>query len=188
KYFRVEVINLILIDRLLDILNSNAIYSTEWTLANYFLDSENHSGDIPIQKAAEDCHVSEATVSRFIKKIGYTNYIEFRNDYSHSKKVSDLRIFNINKNSLKLLEDNPSQFLEVYKSKIQQTLQHSVETLNLEKIDQFLGDIKCHNNIFIFGMDTSIMFADIIQYNLINYNKVIYLGNTVNQQYDYAKN
>lgn len=180
--------DLIITDMLLDILNSTDIYSTEWTLANYFLHSANNLKNIPIQTAADDCHVSEATVSRFIKRIGYNNYAELRNSYMYSKNVNDLRVFNMNKESFSLLNNRPEQFLEEYKNEINQTLSNTTKSLDLKKIDAFLKEIKEQNNIFIFGINTSKMFADIIQYNLINYGKTIYVGNTLDQQYNFAQN
>ncbi|NRR75229.1 MurR/RpiR family transcriptional regulator [Tetragenococcus halophilus] len=69
-----------LILSLQDILNHYQTKDTEYLIAQYLLKNL-YQKTITITDIAKSCHLSEASVTRFAKKLGYTGFTEFKKDY-----------------------------------------------------------------------------------------------------------
>ena len=174
-------------DRLLRILRESEVGTTNWLLANAVLSHGNKLHSVSIQELADSCHVSEPTVSRFTKMLGYRSYIDLKKEAKKLGDQSDPQLFHMNKPALALLKDHPQQFLEGYCQQISQNLQQSVASLDFGKIDAFLAELHHTKRVFIFGMSTSMMFTEILQSNLANYKKIVYVGFSQDQQLSHAQ-
>lgn len=175
-------------NELLDILRFSEVDSTNWTLANAVLNYGNEFRKVSIQDLANECHVSESTVSRFAKLVGCKNYIDLKEQTKHLNEESGLALFHMEKGAIHQLKNNPSEFLKEYSAGISESLQNNANCLDLKKIDAFLKEIYDAKRVFIFGTSTSLMMAEIIQSNLINYKKTIYVGFTNEQQLNHLSN
>lgn len=175
-------------DKLFEILRDSEVGTTNWLLANAVLRHGNQLSAIPIQELAESCHVSEPTVSRFSKLLGFRSYIDLKKEAKKLGDQSDLHLFHMNKPSLALLKDRPQQFLESYCQQISENLLHAASSLDFNKIDAFLAELHQTKRVFIFGTSTSLMLAEILQSNLANYKKIVYAGFNQDQQLNHAQN
>lgn len=63
-----------------DILNHYQTNDTEYIIAQYLLNNL-YRQSITITDIAKACHLSEASVTRFSKKLGYEGFSEFKKDY-----------------------------------------------------------------------------------------------------------
>ncbi len=59
---------------------------SEEIIANYFLENND---PVASKDLAEHLHISSATISRFVKKIGYVNYEVFIDAYKYEQKLAD---------------------------------------------------------------------------------------------------
>lgn len=169
-------------DRLLEILNESNLDSTNWTIASTILNFGPKIAFTSSKDLADLCHVSEATISRFVKKIGYKNYGILR---EHAHLISEPNItqmFHMSTEFLNLIKSQPDIYLENYSSLIANSLNDVKNSIDHEEINSLLHSIHKRKRIFIFACSTSLMLGQIIQSTLVNYGKVVSIGFDEEQQ------
>jgi len=72
------------------IIKGAKLTTTDTVVANYILDAENGIGIKTLSEVAAACSVSETSVIRFVKKLGYKSYSEFKGAMAQ-KLVEDSR-------------------------------------------------------------------------------------------------
>lgn len=175
-------------DNLLDVLRNTEVGSTNWTLANAILNHGSQLQQISIQQLAEECHVSEPTVSRFAKHLNCRNYIDLKAQAASLGRESDSFLFHMDKASIQQLKNHPDRFMERYSHIIAESIQDDVQHFDYQKLDKLLEQIHLAERVFIFGTSTSLMFAEMIQSNLSNYQKIVYIALSQKQQLNHLNN
>lgn len=169
-------------DKLLEIMNESNLDSTDWVIASTVLNFGPKIAFTSSKDLADLCHVSEATISRFVKKIGYRNYGILR-EHAHSITEPNMtQMFHMSAESLNLIKNQPDIYLENYSSLIEHSLDDLKDSIDHEKIDSLLHSIHKSKRIFIFSCSTSLMLGQIIQSTLVNYGKVVSMGFDEKQQ------
>ncbi|GLC82311.1 hypothetical protein [Lacrimispora brassicae] len=74
--------------RLLNLLNDCEFGSTDAHIAKSLLDMIYEVEFMPIDQVAAKCHISKSTLSKFIKRLGFEDYNEFRDNVRNEKKRS----------------------------------------------------------------------------------------------------
>lgn len=72
--------------RLINLLNDSEYDSTEAHIAESLLDMIYEVEHMPIDQVAEKCHISKSTLSKFVKRLGFEDYREFRDNARNEKK------------------------------------------------------------------------------------------------------
>lgn len=169
-------------ERMLQVLQSNTINSTAWLLANRVLHLRGVLAKTSITKFAELCHVSEPTISRFAKSVGYRNYIDLRDAAQLDFSTPPALIFHSPTTALNLVSSDPKQYVDWYSTEINHDLNEVIKQLDFSRMDHLVKSIQTAERVFIFGSSTSKMMADIIQYNLANSGKIVYVPWTSGEQ------
>ncbi|MFJ8064346.1 MurR/RpiR family transcriptional regulator [Psychrobacillus sp. NPDC096426] len=119
---------------------------------------------------AEQLSLSNATVSRFWKTVGYENFKDFKN---HLKEQTEISPANKLENILKQVESN-----EMQNKLLAQSLQHLQETLlyfSSETFQQAIDLLSNSNNIYIYSPGPSEGLANLIQFRLSRFGLSIHL-------------
>lgn len=155
----------------------NRLTKSEKRAADYVLEN---MGDIPrmsIVEVAEKADVSQPTIIRFVRAIGYEGYREFRVAVAEeigSKGVnSPLYGFNINRNNK--IDEIPSKIIGTATDKLEKTL----KTISVENYKKAVKAITEAEKIVIFYVENSAVTA----YDLMT--KLVYLGINCNIYDDY---
>ena len=61
----------------------------EQEIARYFLQAETIADDLSSQQVTQKLHISQAALTRFSKKCGFTGYREFIFQYLHQEEKQD---------------------------------------------------------------------------------------------------
>ena len=61
----------------------------EQEIARYFLQAETIQDDLSSQQVTQKLHISQAALTRFAKKCGFTGYREFIFQYQHQAEKQD---------------------------------------------------------------------------------------------------
>lgn len=138
-------------------------------LAIQLLKHENDIINSSIDKIAQLCFVSTASLSRFCRKLGFKNYNEFKNGFQQNHKVSNYSqgLFqqvnqNINMASIYLLNN------------IYDTTQTLIKNIDLRDIDWILDQIYRNENILFLGHQFLQNIGTYFQQNLLRFNKISY--------------
>lgn len=168
-----------LIYRLLLFLNSSKENDINYNIALTMLRNVRIISNMSINKLADLCYTSPAAITRFCHKLGYSNFIEFKenikiniNSYNEGlmkpKSISYeiSREDMINNMSLEIINE-----IETFKSFV-----------DLKVVDRVVELIYTCDNVCIFGTQYSQLMAQDLQRKLANLSKIIYNANDVQEQ------
>lgn len=170
-------------NRLLEIMNESDIESTNWVIASTILSLGQKIKFISIKDLSEKCHVSEATISRFVRKLGYGNFGILKQHGHTITETNMTQMFHMSSELLNLIDSDPNTYLKNYCSMISISLNDIMDSINHNQIESLLNAIHTCKRIFIFSCSTSLMLSYVVQSTLVNYGKIVVVGANEKQQY-----
>ena len=128
-------------------LHFDELTELEQEIARYFLQVDTIQDDLSSQNVAQKLHISQAALTRFAKKCGFTGYREFIFQYQHQ----------IDNQNLQLSTQNPliQDVLTHYNNMREQTQ----ELINENQIEQIANMIEDAERVYFFGTGSSGLVA-----------------------------
>lgn len=156
-------------DRLYSILNNMYQTDTTYLIAEYIIHHMENLESISIYEVAKECHTSVATISRFCRKIGFSDFVEFR-DACQEEMDSIFLMCSSHPEEHAILK-NGLEDLSSDIGKISRQMRESLKKLSLEKVKVLVEDIKNFENVyFVGGSFSSVMYGH-LQIELLNLRK-----------------
>ena len=119
----------------------------EQEIARYFLQAETITDDLSSQQVTQKLHISQAALTRFAKKCGFTGYREFIFQYQHHSKKQDTHSHKHSPLTKRVLRS--------YSNMREQT-QDLIDEVQLERIAQLIEDAE---RVYFFGTGSSGLVA-----------------------------
>lgn len=165
-----------LLSRLLIVVLEEDLGSTNYHIAKTILENFEIISILTIGQVAALCSVSKSTISKFIRKIGFDDYFEFRDaipNVPHSR-------YSYNNNVMQYLESNDfGKYVDLITYDLQ-LLKKSIETSNASRL---AADIAKFDKVAAFGLLFSQTAAVDLQIKLAYNDKFIFTSlNDVKQQ------
>ena len=128
-------------------LHFDELTELEQEIARYFLQVDTIQDDLSSQNVAQKLHISQAALTRFAKKCGFTGYREFIFQYQHQ----------IDNQNLQLSTHNPliQGVLRSYSNMREQTQ----ELINENQIERRANMIEDAERVYFFGTGSSGLVA-----------------------------
>ena len=128
-------------------LHFDELTELEQEIARYFLQVDTIQDDLSSQNVAQKLHISQAALTRFAKKCGFTGYREFIFQYQHQ----------IDNQNLQLSTHNPliQGVLRSYSNMREQTQ----ELINENQIERIANMIEDAERVYFFGTGSSGLVA-----------------------------
>lgn len=126
---------------------------SEQIIAKHFV-KKHHPKDLKIIDVAEELYVSTATISRFVKKIGYSNYKSFIHEYNYALSMNEDDSNVINKEAESMWDMQSDFYKKLYSH---------FATIDLNYISNKMMNAK---NIYTFGFGKTQDTMDMIIYRL----------------------
>lgn len=152
---------------LINYINNSSGESSETIIANALYTNRERLDELSLEALANQCFVSQASISRFIKKMGYTSYSKFRRDLNRSLA------------SLEFMYQPPKEKgepEEICKEVTQQII-HAVNNVEKTDIHQILHCVDLfyrYNTIYFFGSELSVAIVTLLVYMLLAQGKNSY--------------
>lgn len=170
--------------RLLFLVNSNKEKDVYYTIAWTMLNNIRKVPKLNINQLADMCYTSSATISRFIKKLDYENFGEFKEQVnSNLKYYKQKASFNPKFVEEKQLE--PEKITNEFYGLLIKNLQQTSENLDIRKLDKLVELIYQHKKIAFFGMQFSQYISMEIQTRLLMLGKLVTAFVDMQEQYKY---
>lgn len=144
-----------------------------------------HYPKLTLTEISEACFVSKASVSRFIRKLGYTNFNDFLQDYhglSIARKEARIDVHALKKRT----EYNDWHFLEHYLDLLIEDLQSYRQHLNLKEIERLCDLIHQYDHVYFFATMIPGNMTEILQHQLLSDGKFIYYHPLYERQLAFA--
>ena len=119
----------------------------EQEIARYFLQAETITDDLSSQQVTQKLHISQAALTRFAKKCGFTGYREFIFQYQHQAEKQDTYSHKHSPLTKRVLRS--------YSNMREQT-QDLIDEVQLERIAQLIEDAE---RVYFFGTGSSGLVA-----------------------------
>lgn len=146
-----------------------------------------HHNEIPfltITELSELCYVSPATLSRFVKRLGFASYADFRLSFKTQYFLE---------NDYEALQlDNPDVTMKQKTMEFTQHLSHNFQklenTLNLEQLDEIAMRIHDASSVSFYSQNIHQQIAADFQTRLAKLGKLSFAFNDIDQQIIHAQN
>lgn len=142
------------------------------TLGNYIMQNPSKVVFMTTKELAETCEVSEATVVRFVASIGYHGYSEFQQSLKDFVNTGMSLPERVNMKGIKEpgLDRLHRGILEELNN-----LKYMYETIDVEKMNQFVEYLNERENVFVTGSRLSYTFAYYLGWSLTKIRKGIHI-------------
>lgn len=153
------------------------MHPTERRLADFLLSFPGELASYTATELARLAGVSNATVTRFIKKLGYKSYDEARRHVRTDKKTG-AAIYLVGSRP-----KDPDELIEAHISQAKENIDLTFATTNLSEIDDLAQTILIARRVWIVGFRTSFAFANYFQWQILqvveNVNIIPQSGHTL---------
>lgn len=168
---------------LLRYINNGHKKDNNYDIAKAMLDNFNDIPRMTIHDLADRCYVSPASISRFIRNIGYDSYTSFKKecresfgiDVDYSKDIS---------NSL------PNEIEEVftkYTESVKENIAYTLEDIDVDQMNRISELIYKSNDIALFGLEFATLLGQHFQIKMASMNKFVKIGITYDEQKEIAE-
>lgn len=161
--------NNVLIGNLLDIVNKASHETTDVLIAKMFLDNRYNLNELSLDDLSNQYYISQASISRFIKKIGYKNYNTFKYDIASSNEkmesVHAIQDKNRINDAIAIKKDVLYRIDEAYQV---------MNDLNINNVLHIVDLFNEYQNIIFFGSELSMAMCRVLQLGLVTLGKNVY--------------
>ena len=143
--------------------------SIYYELAILLLKHEREIQNSSIDKVAQMCFASTATLSRFCRKLGFKNYNEFKNNFDQHYSIN-----NYTNNFLQSVKKDVNVAAENYIDDIYNLMRIQLANIDESRVDLILNSIHKSPTILFLGHQLLQSFGSHIQRNLLRFHKLSY--------------
>ncbi|MGC6174318.1 MurR/RpiR family transcriptional regulator [Lacrimispora sp. 38-1] len=174
----------ILLNRLLIILNDSDLNSTDYHIAFTLLSNFYLINEMSIGAVADLCSVSKSTISKFIRKLHFEDYSEFRAAAPFVENRSGFNL-NYNRNIAEYIEQNN---IDSYIDCILDDISACKKNIDMDKVRELAGYLVSYRKVASFGLLFSELGAMDLQAKLAYNGKFIITNLNDVKQDDYINN
>lgn len=154
-----------MISKIFSIVNSrmDTLTNSERKVAEFVLENSSETTNMTVSELATSCKVSEATVIRFVKKLDYDSFQDFKlaiatdNAINSSSEDLDITITQ---------DDDMKTIFSKVESGFIRTIESTSSITDLEKFNKAINLIRTAKRIEIYGVGSSNAVAKVLNYKL----------------------
>lgn len=169
--------------KLNDILNSYDCNDSAYVISDYIKKNMKKIPVMSIGEVSQACFVSKGQISKFVKKLGYESYSDFKDaciDYLEAQ-IQKTQIFIPEFDLKKNVKEFTSQYIKM--------LQWIEKEIDYTILNELIKSISKHNEIYLFAQGEARSICQILQIELGNLAIPIGINNTdFSRQFCYNKN
>lgn len=133
--------------RLLRFIDTAEIHDSNYDIAVILLENIEKVRKMSISQVADLCYVSQASISRFCRFMGFGGFKEFHGMLDKEFSISN----DYTRNFVSLLKSDQEKAAEEYQKLILQNLQSTLDPSNLRDVDAVVSLIHDSENVSVFS-------------------------------------
>ena len=150
----------------------NQLTKSEKRIANFLRKNLNDAAFLAASEIADHLGISEATVVRFARSLGFSSYPALRSNIQTSLRQRVTHSSRI-KSRLDDLRSSADIFERLAASEIDY-LGQALDTVNREQLEQAVGFMRERQRIFVFGTGPSLSLVDLLDLRLKRFGKDVF--------------
>lgn len=159
-----DVNNLGIRNLLFNIINQKDLSSIDYNIAYYLLNQFNDLDKLNIYRMVDECNVSRSSINRFIKELGYKNFLDFKNGFKNQRYI-------IQKENL---IDRPyGDYISILTDNIFNMMKELRERMNTDEVIKICENIHFSKNVVFLSSSTNAGMVTYFQQEFIFMNKLI---------------
>lgn len=147
--------------------------STEYAISKAIIDASEKTGAISLKELAEEASVSQTSVSRFVKKIGFPSFANFREGFRHG--LTSLHMGRSLQHETEYGNLNAEEIARKVYGNALNNMGHSLKNLDLKKMTQIAESLHTAKSVTIIGNSRSIHSFEGLQLDLVGAGVPAYL-------------
>ncbi len=156
--------------RLINLLNDLEYDSTDSHIAESLLDMIYELEFMSIDRVAEKCHISKSTLSKFVKRLGFESYREFRENARNEKKKAGYHNYEQKLSMDTFIQDYG---IERYLNILIGDIEHFLSGIDRKQIRDLAEALHKHKKVAAFGSVYSQTVAMDFMYKIAEEGKYI---------------
>lgn len=150
----------------------NHLTKSEKRVANFLRKNLNEAAFLAASEIADNLNISEATVVRFARSLGFSSYPALRSSIQTSLRQRVTHSSRI-KSRLEDMRTSGDIFERLAASEIDY-LGQAVETVNREQLDRAVKYMREQQRIYVFGTGPSLSLVDLLEIRLRRFGKDVF--------------
>lgn len=156
-----------LLPKLVSYINNASGSSSETLIASALYTNRDRLDEISLEALADQYYISQASISRFIKKMGYKSYSAFRRDLNRS--IVEMEHLYMPSKEKKSSEEICHQVTQDIINAV-----NKVEEVDTQRIEHTVNLLHQYQNIYFYGSELSVAIVTLLNYMLISKGKNSY--------------
>ncbi|MBB5263203.1 DNA-binding MurR/RpiR family transcriptional regulator [Catenibacillus scindens] len=172
--------------RFLTYVNSTSSQTTYANIAYYISNNFSKIIHMNLEELADACYVSQATISRFCRFLGFESFTHFKMECQRSLRDGERRINDICSTSSKGDEEY-QYFFRGYGDEIISELKDFINTMDIKRLDQLLDRIHNTSDVALFGIHRCSSVIQELQFSFALKDKFVKAYSGFTHQLECAK-
>ncbi|MCD7839094.1 MAG: MurR/RpiR family transcriptional regulator [Erysipelotrichaceae bacterium] len=147
-----------------------------------------HYYEIPhmtINDLAECCYTSNASISRFIRHLGFQSYSDFKDACEHTLKISQT---DYSVEASKATKEDIEPIFGNYTKHVIDNIQFVYNNLDYQQLDRICQMVKESQDVYFLGLEFSTVLGEHFQNRLALMNKLVHIAISFEEQLEAAQN
>lgn len=153
------------------------------SIKNYILDHEHEIQNLSLKDLANKTCVSEATVLRFINKLGFSSYATFKDEFT--KEITYLNTYfrNIDPNYPFTENDTIYTISSKITALAKETMDDTFSLITHDSLQMALKLLSNAKNIYLFAISYSLLYGQEFRFNMMRIGKNVQICDQVGEEY-----
>ncbi|MDO4467126.1 MAG: MurR/RpiR family transcriptional regulator [Bacillota bacterium] len=173
-----------LMTRLFRYVNSQNKKDTNHDIAVSLLRHYNEIPDKTINELADMCYASPASISRFVKTMGFDSFQDFKETCRNTLQINSTDY------SLKTVKSDRNEMSEIFNRYTKDVISNIIfakETLEYDQLEDVCSSIRESDRILVLGLEFSTLLSQHIQSRFALMNKYVEVALSYEEQIEAAK-
>ena len=172
--------------RFLTYMNATSSGTTYANIAYYISNNFTKVVHMNLEELADACYVSQATISRFCRFLGFDSFTHFKMACHESLRDGERRINEI----VSTMSQNDEEYMkafQIYGKTVIDEMQSFVDSMNLEELDRLLERIHDTEDVALFGVHRCASCIQEVQFSFALKDKFVKAYSGSAQQVECAR-
>ncbi|MGL5979236.1 MAG: MurR/RpiR family transcriptional regulator [Erysipelotrichaceae bacterium] len=166
------------LSKLLRVINAGGKKDGNYEIAKAMLDLYHEIPAMTIHEVADRCYVSSASISRFIRMLGYDTYIDFKRECSSAIGIDA----DYSKSVIKAKKEDLSPIFTRYTNNVIENIGFTLDHIDYAQLNRICEQVYHAKDVAFFGLEFATLIGQHFQIKMASLNKFVKLGISYEEQ------